>query len=310
MSDKRATADLAIARLADRQYGIVSTGQLIAAGLDKDRILHRVRTGRLRRIHQGVYALGHGALSSEARMMAAVLACGRSGHRGGGSVLAHWGAAISHLSAACLWGILGPSEGHVDIVVAGGGGRRARRGVRVHRSRSLAPADVTLRRGIPVTTPARTIADLRRSVWVPGGQGLISPKELRRAIRQADVLGLPLGDGEDCDHTRSDLELDFLDLCRRHRLPAPEVNVRVGRHLVDFLWRARRVAVETDSYLYHRGREAFQDDRARDLDLRALGLQVVRLSEKQVNEEAPQVASALRRALRVGADVTGSTRRS
>lgn len=60
--------------------------------------------------------------------------------------------------------------------------------------------------------------------------------------------------------------------------------------------------METDSYLYHRGREAFQDDRARDLDLRALGFQVIRLSERQVNEEASQGAVALRRALRVGAD--------
>lgn len=103
----------------------------------------------------------------------------------------------------------------------------------------------------------------------------------------------------------SDLELDFLGLCRRHRLPVAEVNVRIGGYLIDFLWRDRGGAVETDSYLYHRGREAFRDDRARDLDLRALGFQVIRLSEKQVDEEAPRVAATLRRALRVGADASG-----
>lgn len=306
MSDKRATGDLAIAQLADRQYWIVSTNQLTGAGLDKDRILHRVRTGRLRRIHQGVYAVGHGALSDEGWWIAAALACGHNLGREAGSVLVHWGAAISHRSAACLWGMLGQGETAIDVVVAGGGGRRARRGIRLHRSRSLTPTDVTLRRGIPVTTPARTIVDLRRNVAARGKHGLISPRDLRRAIRQAGVLGLPLGDDEYRDHTRSDLELDFLELCRRHRLPAPRVNVRVGQHLVDFLWRDRGVAVETDSYLYHRGREAFRDDRARDLDLRAFGFQVIRLSEKQVNEEAPQVAAAVRRALRVGADAAGS----
>jgi very-short-patch-repair endonuclease len=85
------------------------------------------------------------------------------------------------------------------------------------------------------------------------------------------------------------------------------VNVRVGPYLVDFLWRDRSVAVETDSYLHHRGRTAFQDDRGRDLDLRARGLQVIHLSEKQVDEEAARVAEVLRRALRVGADVAEST---
>jgi very-short-patch-repair endonuclease len=134
---------------------------------------------------------------------------------------------------------------------------------------------------------------------------LISPHERRRATRQAEVLGLRLGEDAKHDRTRSDLERDFLALCRRHRLPAPQVNVWAGGHLVDFLWRGRRVVVETDSYRYHRGREAFRDDRARDLDLRELGFQVIRLSEKQVNEEAPQVAAALRRALRVGADAPG-----
>lgn len=99
------------------------------------------------------------------------------------------------------------------------------------------------------------------------------------------------------DRTRSDLERDFLRLCRRHRLPAPEVNVRIGPHLVDFLWRARWLVVETDFYGFHRGRVAFQDDRGRDLDLRRLGFAVIRLSEKQVDEEPERVAEVLHAAL-------------
>lgn len=74
--------------------------------------------------------------------------------------------------------------------------------------------------------------------------------------------------------------------------------MRIGRHLVDFLWRDRRLIVETDSYLYHRGQVAFQDDRARDLDLMGLGYEVVRLSEKQINEEPILVAQTLDLALR------------
>jgi very-short-patch-repair endonuclease len=116
-------------------------------------------------------------------------------------------------------------------------------------------------------------------------------------VRQAEVLELTL-DSAVGDQTRSELEHLFLRLCRRHRLPMPEVNVRVGGRIVDFLWRDRRLIVETDGYRYHRGRVAFEDDRARDLEQRALGFEVVRLSHRQVTDEPQRVAAVLRSALR------------
>src|SRR5260221_14187312 len=76
-------------------------------------------------------------------------------------------------------------------------------------------------------------------------------------IRQANVLGLPIGEESGRDRTRSDLERDFRRLCRRHHLPSPEVNVRIARYPVDFLCRERQLVVETASYLYHPGRGAF-----------------------------------------------------
>jgi very-short-patch-repair endonuclease len=99
------------------------------------------------------------------------------------------------------------------------------------------------------------------------------------------------------DRTRSDLERDFLQLCRHYRLPTPEVNVRVGRWTVDFLWRRQRLAVETDSLRYHGGSVAFEDDHARDLDLRARGFDVRRFTERQVLDASAQVAADLRDAL-------------
>jgi very-short-patch-repair endonuclease len=167
----------------------------------------------------------------------------------------------------------------------------------VHRSRSLSPVDVTLRRGIPVTTLARTAADLRRAISL-GRSGAIPRWELRKAIRQANVIGLPLDAADAADRTRSDLEAAFLAICRRHRVPRPEVNVLIGSDLVDFLWPEERFVVETDSYLYHRGRVAFQDDRARDLDLMRLGYGVLRLSEAQIDEAPKEVAEALGAELR------------
>jgi very-short-patch-repair endonuclease len=235
----------------------------------------------------------HSSLSAEGRCLAAVLAVGGApGGEDGDLVLDFWGAAVSHRSAAFFWDLLPEADRPSDVIVRGDGGRAKRSGIRVHRSLTLVPTDVTLVQGIPVTTPARTISDLRRATS-EGRPGALRPRELRKAIRQANVLGLPIGEKSGEDRTRSDLERDFQRLCRNHRIPPPDVNVRIGRYLVDFLWRERRLVVETDSYLYHRGRVAFQDDRNRDLELRRLGFEVIRLSERQIDEEPDRVAEML-----------------
>lgn len=206
--------------------------------------------------------------------MAAVLACGE-------------GAVLSHRSAAGLWRLLEPREGSIEVSVPTTAGRKRREGIRIHRRASLDTGSVTRRRNVPVTTPARTIADLR---------GAVSAAQLRRAIRQAEVLGLPTG-LEPPAPTRSELEDLFLRLCQRHRLPAPEVNARVGRYEVDFLWRPRRLIVETDGYRYHRGAQAFEDDHERDLALRVHGYDVRRFTYQQVAKQPVQIAAALGNAL-------------
>ncbi len=291
MDGKVAKPGVLVARIAGRQYGVVSIGQLRRCGVSDDAVRARAALGQVHRVHRGVYALGHLALSPESRWMAAVLALG-GGPRGGGSVLEHWGAAVSHRSALSLWGLLPANRVADDVIVSGNGGRALRAGIRVHRSLSLVPGDVTLQRGIPVTTPERTIADLREAISARRS-GAIAGRELRKAIRQANVLGLPIGSGDAKVRTRSDLEGGFVQLCRRHRLPPPEVNVRVGPYLVDFLWRERRLVVETDSYLYHRGEVAFQEDRAREVGLMRRGFDVLRLSELQLAEEPAYVAEVL-----------------
>lgn len=298
MGRKVAKADILIARIASRQHGLISVWQLYELGIGERAVRGRVDAGRLHRIHRGVYAVGHPAQSLERRWLAAVMAIGWNRVEKGGSVLGYWGAAVSHRSAASLWRLLPDKDGPVDVIVAGDSGRARRAGIRVHRSLSLLATEVTLSRGIPVTNAARTIRDLREAIL--SRPGSMPSRELRRAIRQANVLGLPVDEKSRKDHTRSDLESDFLELCRRHQLPPPEVNVRVGAYLADFLWSKRRLIVETDFYLYHRGRVAFQEDRGRDLELRRLGYTVVRLSEKQVDEEADLVAEILVTALSEG----------
>ncbi len=109
-------------------------------------------------------------------------------------------------------------------------------------------------------------------------------------------MGLHL-EGIETDRTRSDLESAFLELFAHHRLPPPEVNVKLGRWEVDFLWRAQRLVVETDTWTYHRGSVAFEEDHARDLDLRQQGFTVLRFTDKQLENEPERVVADLRSAL-------------
>jgi very-short-patch-repair endonuclease/predicted transcriptional regulator of viral defense system len=297
MGRKVAKPDVCVAEIAEKQWGVVSVDQLRRLGLNEKAIRRRADSARLHRVHRGVYAVGHPGLSIEGRWLAAVLAVGGGPQVGSGSVLGRWGVAVSHRSAASLWQMLPVRPGPSEVIVGGNGGRAKRRGIRVHRSLSLGSADVTLRNGIPVTTPRRTIADLRQAVSVRA-LGAVSARELRKAIRQANVIGLPIDYEAAADRTRSDLEADFLSICRRHRLPRPEVNVRIGPFLVDFLWQEERLVVETDGYRYHRGKAAFQEDRSRELELMRLGYSVLRLSEAQIDEAPKDLGEVLGAELR------------
>jgi len=229
--------------------------------------------------------------------MAAVLACGEE-------------AVLSHHSAAALWELLKPIEGPIHLSVPTTSGRKRQRGIHLHRCPSLSTSSrepspspsylpsrggrgrrllTTKRHAIPVTTIQRTIEDLRSSSQLP-------PHLLRRAIRQAEHKGHHL-EGIESDRTRSDLESAFLDLYRRHRIPAPEVNVKLGRHEVDCLWREQRLVVEADFFAYHRGSVAFEDDHARDLDLRSAGYTVLRFADTQLEAEPERVAADVAAAL-------------
>jgi very-short-patch-repair endonuclease len=263
--------DALVARVAGRQHGVVTTAQLQAAGLSWGGIKRRAAAGRLHRIHRRVYAVGHPHLSNEGEWLAAVLALGD-------------GAVLSHRSAAALWGIARPTE-VIDVTVSGTAGRAERRGINVHRSRTPLSSDCTRRTGIPVTKPSRTLEDLRR---------VASDKEFAAAVREAEFLRLPIGDRFAPDQTRSELEARLLRICRRHRLPKPMVNARVGRFTVDFLWSQQRLIVEVDGWESHRTRSAFESDRARDARLKILGFEVVRFTWRQIAHDSARVARTIR----------------
>lgn len=297
----RIPPDRIIASLAERQYGVVSTPQLLAAGIGRSAIATRVRRDGLHRLHRGVYAVGHTALVPGAREMAAVLACGD-------------GAAISHRSAAVLWGLVEEREGPIDVTVPRSRGSRP--GLRIHRSRSLTAESIRTLRGIPVTTVTRTLIDFAEAA---------PDRELERALDEATVQRLTTratliaAVGDNTGHrgaarirkllehsdpptlTRSEAEERFLSLVRMAELEAPEVNVRLHRHLVDFLWPRRRLVVEIDGFRFHSSRAAFERDRRRDAELGAAGYRVIRVTWRQLTEEPYSVIGRLAQVLAAAA---------
>jgi very-short-patch-repair endonuclease/predicted transcriptional regulator of viral defense system len=289
-----------LAKIAARQRGVVSRRQLVDLGLGRGAIQHRLDIGRLHRMHVGVYAVGHRAIAAPGRWMAAVLAYGPD-------------AVLSHRSAAALWRIRDTSQAAIDVTVAGR--TRARRpGLRLHLVRELHLHDRTRRDGIPVTSVPRTLLDLAET---------LRPDLLERAFAEADrrelldlhaveqlmrrspgrhglrPLAALLEHAYPAAPTRSDLEQTLLGVCREGGLPRPAVNVAVAGFEVDALWKAQRLVVEVDSWEFHRGRQAFENDRARDAVLLLAGYRVVRVTWRMLRDQPAEVAGMLRRLLAV-----------
>lgn len=295
-SRRPVSVDEAIADLAARQLGVVARRQLLAAGVSRAAIHHRLVRKRLHPVYPTVYSVGHPLLVRFARHMAAVLECGD-------------GAVVSHRDSAALHGLLPIGGGPLEVTTSRLG-TRPRPGIALRRSRSLPDHEVTTCHRVPCTTTARTLVDLC---------AVEPPRRVRRALEQSLVLGLldmraldvtlarangRRGTGvlrrlleeigPEPPSTDSELERRFLELVRGARLPLPVVNGLVAGHRVDFCWPASRLVVETDGRAYHAHALAFHHDRRRDLDLESAGWHVLRVTWAQVVKEPRRLTRLLR----------------
>jgi very-short-patch-repair endonuclease len=283
---RKPAKDVIVAALADTQYGVVARPQLLDSGLTKEDVDRRLRMRRLHRVHQGVYAVGHRVLTLEGRWMAAVLAAGP-------------GAVLSHASAATAWDLRRTGGGAIDVSVATRAGRERRAGIRLHRSVTLTPVDMTTHRGIPITTPARTIIDLAKTLQGRPLEQLVDLADQRGLVdfddlRSADPASLkavlrnyaPAA-------TRSEMEERFLRLCDDHGIPRPETNSIIEGIEVDFVWHDRRLIVEVDGYASHRSPSAFERDRERDVTLTTRGWRVLRFTWAKIMRRAGWVAASI-----------------
>jgi very-short-patch-repair endonuclease/predicted transcriptional regulator of viral defense system len=288
--------DARVARLAAEQFGVVSADDLRRCGLSYKAVEVRVASGRLHVVHRGVYAVGHRNVPLEGRFLAAVKACGPN-------------AVLSHFSAAAFYELVRWDDRYPEVTAPAA---RTHRGIRTHRSSMLEGHDVTRHKGIPITTPARTLVDLA---------GTLGYRPLRRAVREAqrtrvstrqllDTLNrlgprrgvtklagiLATGHAP----TRSELEDAVLDLILAGGLRQPDVNAPLtidGRRVIpDFRWPDQRLVIEADGAAWHENRLAREDDAERQALLEAHGERVLRITWAQAIGRRAQTIERLRAA--------------
>ena len=274
---------------------MISRSQLVGLGAAKDAIRRWVAEERLYRLHRGVYAVGHEALTPKSHFIAAVYACGP-------------GSLLSHRAAGALQGLL---DATAVIEVTAPRGCKAKPGMAVHRSRHVHPDDRAEVNGIPVTSVARTLVDLA---------DVLNERQLTRAVRQAELLkvfdlraieaALDRVSGRKGRHRlrrvlvayqpephllRSRAERRLKRLCRQHHLPQPQFNVSVAGYEVDVYWPDAKLVLEFDGAATHQTRFAFHDDRRRDRALAAEGVQTLRVTWPDLDAAlADQVREILR----------------
>jgi very-short-patch-repair endonuclease len=183
--------------------------------------------------------------------------------------------------------------------------RVSKPGIHVYRSRQIHPDDRTEIDGIPVTSVARTIVDLagqlddRRLTAVVNEAEILRVFDLRAieavlrrrpgARRLRRVLATY---NEPPGYSVTKAEALFQSLCEQNALPRPQRVSEAGYEL-DFYWADARLAVEVDGRAVHATRRAFEEDRERDRKLAVRGIQVARVTWRDLTRAPERLAAEL-----------------
>jgi very-short-patch-repair endonuclease len=289
-----APVDRRIAAVAAAQYGRMSYSQLLAAGCSEKMVRGRVRSGVLAAEHRGVYRVGPPVGIAFAREASALLAIGGA-------------SALDGRSAAAVHGLLSTSPKIVQIVALAPSRPRPRAGIRICTSERLTSSDIRVRRGLRVISAE--LALLRLAVDADDhtlelafdealGRGLIDRSSIGGVIGRfeghpgAPALRRLLDPARGTGATRSRLERRVLEIVRRAGLPDPERNHSIGAWTIDLYWEFALFGVEIDSWQWHQGAAAFHRDRRKDLALRELGIDLLRVSARTI-EDPVRIAARL-----------------
>jgi hypothetical protein len=231
-----------VTRLAARQFGVVTTAQLLDCGLSRTGIARLVERGWLHRIARGIYAVGNPRLGQEGELSVCLLQGGP-------------GAALSHLTGAWWWELL---RYPAKLIHVSAPGRRSSNGrVRIHHSKNL---DREWHRGLPVVSPTLAIiqiapicspAALRRAVAQADYRGRLDRERIEDAIRRrlpgAPILRRALDSHlPELADTLGSAEDRLLLLCEEHGVAIPKASAEVAGYVVDAYWPETGLVVEVD----------------------------------------------------------------
>lgn len=294
----------AIAAIAARQYGILTRDQLLSCGLSGEQVKRWLRSGRIRRLHSGVYRVAGAPVVPEGELLAAVFAAGP-------------GAVASHRAAAWLWELIEATA--VEVTVPPGRSARLR-GVSVHRAPDVNKIWVGRRRGIPVTSPMRALVDL----------GAVSPELVEDALDEGLIARYFTVDAVEAELERvghrgrsgagvlrevlvrraledgipdSRLEPVMARLARRYNLPRAQFQyvVRdgdrrfIGR--VDFAYPEAKLVIEIDGWSSRATPRRLDEDLHRQNRLVLAGWTVLRFTKRRLLREPAKVADRIRSVL-------------
>jgi hypothetical protein len=283
--------DVRLLDLLEGQWNRVSLAQMEALGYTRREVSDRVLAGRLRAVHQGVFAGRPFLEDQHGRWMAATLTAPES--------------YLSHGSSAALhgfWDRRGPRE---MVTRPGSGGPRRLDGLFVYRSLTLAGNTMTVD-GIPTTTPERAIIEMAPYVDDPGlaravrealrmekttSEGLLRAVDdhfrrrgTRRVLRTlASYAGLPV------NRARSGAEVRALMVLRNAGRPLPRLNQKVAGEEADLSWLAEKLIIEIDGGLFH---QDVGEDARKEAVWRSAGWTVRRVPSDVVYD-APEQLTAL-----------------
>jgi hypothetical protein len=299
-----------MARLLDRQYGVLSREQATSLGVGMSTVAYRIRSGGpWQRILPGVYLTDRGSPTTDQLDMAALL------YAGGHSLL-------TGCTALRRYGVLPRSTSVVDVLVPATS-RPADLGyVRIHRTRRM-PVRFLTQGPIRITTIPRavtdaalgttSIPDMRAIVAVGVDRGRCTPEDLaaelgRSRLRNGAMLRSVIADV--ARGIRSAPEGDLMDLLDRSGLPQPVYNpsLYIGSVFLakpDAWWEAFGVAAEVDSRQYHFDEADWETTMQRHDRMTAAGIKVLHFTPRRIRTQPDQVVAIIADTLRTGTPIAG-----
>ena len=295
---------------------LFTTARLHARGWSAQQIETSVRRGALVRIARGVYVRDQTARAFAVRpggehLLRAAAAALRAGR----------GAVVSHRSAAVLHGIdLIGRPGDITLTGPVASGRKGSSGVHIYTT-NLPEAQITNCCGVLVTTAARTVIDLARTLSFAGG-AVAADSALRKKLASKPELLAVLATGPRrrgaakaarvvsfaSELAESALESIARVAFAEHGLPAPRLQVWIatadgeviGR--VDFYWEQHKTIAEVDGALkYEQDPSRATAQLRRDKRLREAGYEVVHFTWAEITGRPDEVAASVRAAFRAAA---------